>query len=297
MFAAGLDNFWSTLALPEPASRPLQGRARALSRAARSGRRTRRRNDRRRRRTRAGTALPAAGRTAGGDRRALRRTARAARPGRLVAVALPASHREARPRAPEGRRRGARPQPAPAAGSEDRARLLGGDALGVRGRALCRGARRGRRLDAGRGARRPGGVARGRHAGARRRRRRRTRRKSIERWREEAGRNARAASGWEQTLEAASDGRVELLLFQKGVDHPAFRCPACGRAAIEGGSCPLDGTRLEATDAGLDLAVHQTLAHGGAVWAIRHQRGSRARRGHRRAAAVLARESCAFACC
>jgi len=93
----------------------------------------------------------------------------------------------------------------------------------------------------------------------------------LARWREEVGRNGRAASGWEQTLEAASDGRVELLLFQEGVDHMAFRCPACGRAAASGGSCPLDGTRLEETDAGLDLAVHQTLAHGGAVWAIRHQ--------------------------
>ncbi len=93
----------------------------------------------------------------------------------------------------------------------------------------------------------------------------------LGRWREEAGRSARASSGWEQTLEAASDGRVELLLFQEGVDHPAFRCPACGRAATAGGSCPLDGTTLEETDAGLDLAVHQTLAHGGAVWAIRHQ--------------------------
>jgi peptide chain release factor subunit 1 len=92
----------------------------------------------------------------------------------------------------------------------------------------------------------------------------------IERWREEAGRNGRAASGWEQTLEASSDARVELLLFQEGADRPAYRCPACGRAAVSEGSCPLDGTRLEPTDSGLDLAVHQTLAHGGAVWAIRH---------------------------
>jgi peptide chain release factor subunit 1 len=92
----------------------------------------------------------------------------------------------------------------------------------------------------------------------------------IERWREEAGRNARAASGWEQTLEASSDARVELLLFAQGTDRPAFRCPACGRAAVSEGSCPLDGTRLEPTDSGLDLAVHHTLAHGGAVWAIRH---------------------------
>jgi peptide chain release factor subunit 1 len=93
---------------------------------------------------------------------------------------------------------------------------------------------------------------------------------SIDRWREEAGRNGRAASGWGATLEAASDGRVELLLFQEGADHEAHRCPACGRAALEGGNCPLDGTRLESVDTGLDLAVHQTLAHGGAVWAIRY---------------------------
>src|SRR3989440_2987222 len=93
---------------------------------------------------------------------------------------------------------------------------------------------------------------------------------AIERWREEAGRNGRAASGWEQTLEAASDARVELLLFQEGSDRPAWRCPACGRAATSDGSCPLDGTRLERVEAGLDLAVHQTLAHGGAVRAIRH---------------------------
>jgi peptide chain release factor subunit 1 len=92
----------------------------------------------------------------------------------------------------------------------------------------------------------------------------------IERWREEAGRHARAASGWEQTLEASSDARVELLLFQEGAARPAYRCPACGRAAVSEGSCPLDGTRLEPTDSGLDLAVHQTLAHGGAVWAIRY---------------------------
>lgn len=94
---------------------------------------------------------------------------------------------------------------------------------------------------------------------------------AIDRWREEAGRNGRATSGWADTLEAASDGRVEVLLFQEGADREAYRCPACGRAALEDGNCPLDGTRLEPHDAGLDLAVHQTLAHGGALWAIRHR--------------------------
>jgi peptide chain release factor subunit 1 len=91
---------------------------------------------------------------------------------------------------------------------------------------------------------------------------------AVERWKEEAGRNGRAASGWAPTLEAASDGRVELLLFQAGAARPAWECPACGRVASEGGACPLDGTQMEQRDDGLDLAVHQTLAHGGTVWAL-----------------------------
>jgi peptide chain release factor subunit 1 len=91
----------------------------------------------------------------------------------------------------------------------------------------------------------------------------------LERWREEAGRKGRAAAGWAATLEAASDGRVELLLFQEGVDREACRCPACGRLTVDEGKCPLDGTTLERCEDGLDLAVHQALAHGGTVWAVR----------------------------
>jgi peptide chain release factor subunit 1 len=91
---------------------------------------------------------------------------------------------------------------------------------------------------------------------------------AVERWREEAGRNARASSGWGQTLEAASDGRVELLLFEEGADRPAWECPVCGRVAAEGGACPLDGTAMEQRRDGLDLAVRQTLAHGGAALAL-----------------------------
>jgi peptide chain release factor subunit 1 len=91
----------------------------------------------------------------------------------------------------------------------------------------------------------------------------------IDRWREEAAKNGRAATGWEQTLEAVSDGRAELLLVQDGADEPAFQCPRCGRASIANGSCPLDGTTLESRDSGFDLAVHQTLAHGGTIQVIR----------------------------
>jgi peptide chain release factor subunit 1 len=90
----------------------------------------------------------------------------------------------------------------------------------------------------------------------------------LGRWREEAARNGRASTGWEETLRAASDGRVELLLVQDGADRPAYACPACGRAQVTAGSCPLDGTTLQCADTGLDLAVHQTLTHGGTVEVI-----------------------------
>src|SRR5580765_7283206 len=61
---------------------------------------------------------------------------------------------------------------------------------------------------------------------------------ALKRWQEEAGRSGRAASGWDETLEAASDGRVELLLFQEGVDRLAYECPSCGRAQTQNGACP-----------------------------------------------------------
>jgi peptide chain release factor subunit 1 len=91
----------------------------------------------------------------------------------------------------------------------------------------------------------------------------------LDRWRDEAGRNGRATSGWDSTLEAASDGRVEMLLVQSGVDQKAYQCPECGRAQLTNGRCPLDGTSLERRDDGLDLAVHKTLAHGGTVHVVR----------------------------
>ena len=41
----------------------------------------------------------------------------------------------------------------------------------------------------------------------------------LERWREESGRLGRATSGWEATLEAAADARVELLLYTLSLIH------------------------------------------------------------------------------
>src|SRR5204863_7016724 len=38
---------------------------------------------------------------------------------------------------------------------------------------------------------------------------------AVERWRARAGRQEKAATGWAETLETASDGRVDLLLLEE----------------------------------------------------------------------------------
>jgi peptide chain release factor subunit 1 len=93
----------------------------------------------------------------------------------------------------------------------------------------------------------------------------------VERWREETGRGARGTAGWEDTLEAASDARVELLLYREGANREAVRCPRCGRVQAVAATCPLDGEPMERRHDGLELAVRQTLAHGGTLWAVLHR--------------------------
>jgi peptide chain release factor subunit 1 len=93
----------------------------------------------------------------------------------------------------------------------------------------------------------------------------------VERWREEIGRGARGTAGWEDTLEAASDARVELLLYREGANREAVCCPRCGRVQAVAANCPLDGEPMERRPDGLELAVRQTLAHGGALWAVVHR--------------------------
>ncbi|HEX6701278.1 MAG TPA: Vms1/Ankzf1 family peptidyl-tRNA hydrolase [Gaiellaceae bacterium] len=93
----------------------------------------------------------------------------------------------------------------------------------------------------------------------------------VERWREEAGKGGRAASGWRDTLDAASDARIATLLYELGARHEAFQCPQCGRASVTNGACPLDGETMEPRPDGLDLAVRHTIGHGGTALPLRHR--------------------------
>jgi rubrerythrin len=88
---------------------------------------------------------------------------------------------------------------------------------------------------------------------------------ALERWEEAHGRGERAAAGWKQTLDAASDARVATLLLAERAQREAWQCPQCGRASADGGKCPLDGTKLETSPDGADLAIHLAVLHGGGL--------------------------------
>jgi peptide chain release factor subunit 1 len=94
----------------------------------------------------------------------------------------------------------------------------------------------------------------------------------VERWRQETGKRGRASAGWQDTLDAASDARVATLLYELGAHHEAYQCPECGRASAANGACPLDGRPMEPREDGLDLAVRQTIGHGGTALPLRHRR-------------------------
>ena len=87
----------------------------------------------------------------------------------------------------------------------------------------------------------------------------------LDRLQEARGRGERAAAGWEETLEAASDARVAVLLVEEGANRTVYRCRDCGRASAEDGTCPLDGTALEEQQDGVDAAIHLTFLNGGSV--------------------------------
>ena len=164
-----------------------------------------------------GRVLALRARPAGGDRRPHRGDAGPARPGRLVAGALPAPSRQPRPRALQGR--------SPTSSSSSSAGSAGPASSSSAARRRARSSPRrspsevaeaiigwtNAEAHASDAELYDGRVTPGSRSGARRARARRSSAGARRR-----AKGARGAAGWEDTLEAASDGRVELLLHQHG---------------------------------------------------------------------------------
>jgi peptide chain release factor subunit 1 len=87
----------------------------------------------------------------------------------------------------------------------------------------------------------------------------------LERFLEERGRGERAAAGWQDTLDAAADTRVDVLLVEEGADRAVFQCPDCRRAYVQDGTCPVDGVALVERSDGVDVAIRHVLANNGTV--------------------------------
>jgi peptide chain release factor subunit 1 len=88
----------------------------------------------------------------------------------------------------------------------------------------------------------------------------------LEQWREERGQESgRATGSWAETLAAAWDGAVDMLIVEgRGTD--AWDCSDCGRGYARPGTCDLDGAPLETAPGGsLESAVRGTLLHGGNI--------------------------------
>ena len=91
----------------------------------------------------------------------------------------------------------------------------------------------------------------------------------LDRWREEAGKNGRAASGWERRSRPPPTDASSCSSSRKASTRRRISARSAAGRRLHDGSCPLDGTTMERGTAALDLALHQTLAHGGTVQVIR----------------------------
>jgi peptide chain release factor subunit 1 len=94
----------------------------------------------------------------------------------------------------------------------------------------------------------------------------------IARWHDALGESGRASAGWEPTVAAVSESRVDILLSRPGASRDVWRCVSCGRLELRGGGCPLDGAELEQCEDGLDAVIHRVLAFGGRVHEVTTRR-------------------------
>ncbi len=90
----------------------------------------------------------------------------------------------------------------------------------------------------------------------------------LTRYAEGIGRQERACAGWQPTLDAAADARVEVLLVTEGANQTMFQCPECRRGFVEDGTCPIDGLALVKREDGVEVVIHHVLANGGQAQSV-----------------------------
>ena len=95
-------------------------------------------------------------------------------------------------------------------------------------------------------------------------------RDALDRLEEGLGTGGRAAAGLDDVLVALNERRVEILMFEQGLNAPGVVCPSCGWVGADGSSCPVDGTTLEQRDDIIETAVQLAITQSAEVIPIRH---------------------------
>jgi peptide chain release factor subunit 1 len=95
-------------------------------------------------------------------------------------------------------------------------------------------------------------------------------REALDRLEEGLGTGGRAAAGLDDVLGALNERRVEILMFEQGLDAPGVVCPNCGWVGSEGSNCPVDETPLEQRDDIIETAVQLAITQSAEVIPIRH---------------------------
>jgi len=79
----------------------------------------------------------------------------------------------------------------------------------------------------------------------------------------------RGACGLDAALTAVHERRAAMLLLKEGLEHPGSVCPRCGRAQIDLGPCPVDGSATEEEPNIVDWAVAQALDQDAEILVLR----------------------------
>jgi peptide chain release factor subunit 1 len=95
-------------------------------------------------------------------------------------------------------------------------------------------------------------------------------REALDRLAEGLGTGARAAAGLEQVLAALNERRVEILMFEQGLNARGVVCPTDGWVGAEGTTCPIDGTALDQREDIIETAVQLAITQSAEVIPIRH---------------------------
>jgi peptide subunit release factor 1 (eRF1) len=95
-------------------------------------------------------------------------------------------------------------------------------------------------------------------------------RAALDRLSEGLGTGGRASAGLDDVLDALNQRKVEVLMFEQGLNAPGVVCPQCGWMGAGGSTCPVDGTDLDDRDDIIEHAVQLAITQSAEVIAVRH---------------------------